>query len=65
MQKDRPPFIWIEEISDSLIWTGAVGLDCIAAPPKNDVYNEARYIFLLLCVKKSKKIRGYFTSDRT
>ena len=45
----RPPFIWIEEISDSLIWTGAVGLDCIAAPPKNDVYNEARYIFLLLC----------------
>ncbi len=55
----RPPFIWIEEISDSLIWTGAVGLDCIAAPPKNDVYNEARYM------KKSKKIRGYFTSDRT
>ena len=49
IQKDRPPFIWIEEISDSLIWTGAVGLDCIAAPPKNDVYNEARYIFLLLC----------------
>ena len=45
----HPPFIWIEEISDSLIWTGAVGLDCIAAPPKNDVYNEARYIFLLLC----------------
>ena len=45
----RPPFIWIEEISDSLIWTGAVGLDCITAPPKNDVYNEARYIFLLLC----------------
>ena len=40
----------IEEIRDSLIWPGAVGLYCIAAPPKM-IYLSRRAAFFGRFVK--------------